>query len=67
MARLPNRLLLITAALLALGAICTAASPQDGGSSDHNAEMNERGEQVNGIFTDQDKSSLLPVAGWRPV
>jgi hypothetical protein len=49
MDRLRSRLLLITGALLALAAICTTASPQDGSGSSHGAGMNERGGQVMGF------------------
>lgn len=46
---LRSRLFPITGALLALAAICTTASPQNGGGSSHSAGMNERGEQVMGF------------------
>jgi hypothetical protein len=46
---LRNRLLLLAGSLLALAAICTTASAQNGGGSTHSADMNERGEQVMGF------------------
>jgi hypothetical protein len=46
---LRNRLFLLAGSLLALAAICTTASAQNGGGSTHSADMNERGEQVMGF------------------
>lgn len=49
MDRLRSRLFTITAALFALLAICTTASPQNASGSGHGDGMNERGEQVMGF------------------